>query len=94
MTMIYHRYDAMIDRAQVYQERLKQLNWSEYRLAQEVAKLRTERNAPATAQQIYSSIRKCIADPGNCKQSINDDIVAALEGETLIRWTTYQEVKL
>lgn len=88
-----HNHDAM-DRAKLYQDRLAALGWTEYRLAQEIAKQRSEQGNSVTAQQIYSSIRKCVNDPANCKQAINDDIVTALMGETVIRWTTYQEIKL
>jgi hypothetical protein len=83
-----------MDRAKLYQDRLTELGWTEYRLAQEIAKKRSQQGNPVTTQQIYSAIRKCVNDPANSKQSTNDEIITALMGETVIRWTTYQEIKL
>lgn len=81
-----------MDRAKLYQDRLAELNWSEYRLAQEIAARRQQSGIECTTQSIYSSIRKALKDPGNTRQSTNDEIVEVLGGQTLIRWTRYEDV--
>lgn len=72
--------------------RLEQLGWSEYKLTQEVCRLRGE--PIDQAQRYYSSIRKCVNDPDNCKWRIVADIIAAMDGANVIRWNNPEEVEV
>ncbi|MDX2241391.1 MAG: hypothetical protein NW224_11965 [Leptolyngbyaceae cyanobacterium bins.302] len=73
---------------------MEQLGWSEYRLVQEIVKLRQERGEEASLKGIQSSINKALKEPEGRATYINDDIVSALGGEFVIRWKQFEEVKL
>jgi HD-like signal output (HDOD) protein len=74
---------------------MQQLNWSAYRLAQEIIRLRQERGEEIpTMPGMQNALRKVLKEPETKSQQMNDDIITALGGEVVIRWTTQQEVKL
>lgn len=81
-------------RADLYQARLEELGWTKYRLAQEVLKIRQGRGEDIKFQSIESAVRKALAEPEKASAQANDDIVAALNGETVIRWKGITEVKI
>lgn len=72
-------------------DRLKQLEWSVYRLSQEIAKLRGE---PDSTQRIYSSIRNCVNNPNSCRWETLQDVLIALDGKLSIRWNNPEDVEL
>lgn len=76
-------------RREVYADRMAQLGWTEYRLVQEIVKIRQARgetNIKFTS--IQSTINKALKEPEGRATYINDDIVNALGGKTVIEWTT------
>jgi hypothetical protein len=82
-------------RKEVYEARLKELNWTSYRLAQQVVKLRQARgDKDVTFKGIESSVRKCLSDPDRRASYLNDDLVTVMGGEIVIRWQQVQEVQL
>ena len=81
-------------RREIYLSRMEQLGWTEYRLVQEIVKLREARGLKASITSIQSSINKALKEPEGRATYINDDIVAALGGEFVIRWRQFEEVKL
>jgi hypothetical protein len=85
---------SSMDRKETYQRRLEELGWTEYRLVQEIVKLRQARGEDVKLTSIQSSINKALKEPNGRATYINDDIVEALGGETVIRWKTYSEVTL
>jgi hypothetical protein len=86
--------DNSMGRREIYRTRMENLGWSEYRLVQEIVKLRQARGDEATIISIQSSINKALKDPERRATYINDDIVQALGGEFVIRWKNVEEVKL
>ncbi|KAM3093200.1 hypothetical protein ACKFKF_29695 [Phormidesmis sp. 146-12] len=70
------------------------LGWTAYQLAQEVAKLRQGRGEDTNRTKIQSSIDRALKEPDGRASYINDDIVKALGGEIVIRWQSFEEVKL
>jgi hypothetical protein len=85
---------SSMDRKETYQRRLEELGWTEYRLVQEIVRLRQARGEDTKLTSIQSSINKALKEPNGRATYINDDIVEALGGETVIRWKTYSEVTL
>lgn len=84
-----------MDRKEILATRLRELGWTEYRLVQEVCKLRAARGEEnATVTRYQSSISKAMKDPANVKTYIADDIIEALGGEQVIRWNMPKEVKI
>ncbi len=82
-------------RKDVLLARRSALGWSEYRVVQEVCKLRQARgDQEATVVKYQSSINKAFRDPDNVKVRIVDDIIEAMGGEQVIRWNNPEEVVL
>lgn len=86
--------NTSMGRREIYLSRMEQLGWSEYRLCQEIVKLRQARGEETTLQKLQSSINKALKEPEGRATYINDDIVSALGGEFVIRWKQFEEVKL
>ena len=78
---------------EILQRRMEQLDFSQYRLTQEVCKLRAEGDEIPPVSRYQSSIRKAITDPQHVKLYIIQDMVKALDGEIIIRWNNREEVK-
>jgi hypothetical protein len=73
-------------RQQTYHARMAELGWTEYRLVQEIVKIRNARGQETTLQGIQSTINKALKEPEGRATYINDDIVKALGGRTIIEW--------
>jgi hypothetical protein len=85
------RYYGIMGRKEVYEARMKELGLTAYQLAKKVVELRQARGEDANFTSIESSIRKCLKDPNGRATYINDDIVKAMDGETVIRWKSLTE---
>lgn len=87
-------FNAMSSRSQTYEARLHELQWSRYQLAQEVVAIRQRRGEEVTFKAIESAVRRAFSNPETASAQMNDDIIEALGGETIIRWKTSREVRL
>lgn len=92
--MLQIPYQSVAMRQQIYQARLEELGWTKYRLAQEVLKIRQERGETITFQSIESAVRKALANPDKASAQANDDLIKAMDGETIIQWQSIQQIKL
>lgn len=81
-------------RAKLYKTRLEELGWTKYRLAQEVLKIRQSRGETVEFKSIESAVRKALANPDKASAQANDDLIQAMNGETIIRWRSIQEIRL
>jgi hypothetical protein len=81
-------------RAELYAARLEELGWTKYRLAQEVFAIRSARGEEVKEKSNQNSVRLALTNPEKASAQANDDIVAAMGGEVVIRWKTVKEVKL
>ncbi|EAZ89380.1 hypothetical protein [Crocosphaera chwakensis] len=73
----------------VLQARLKELGWTQYRLAQELDKLRGEEKGAAN----YSStVKKVLSDPSSTRTKTLEDLIKAMGGEVFIRWEKTEKV--
>lgn len=76
-----------MDRAQAYQKRLDELGWTRSDLVKAIVELRSQRGESCTFQRIQTSIYKAVQQPEKTAASINDDIVTALGGKTILQWS-------
>jgi hypothetical protein len=83
---------------EVLKARLKELGWSQYRLAQELDKLRGEDKG---AGNYTSTVKKVLGKPEDSKAKTLEDLIKAMGGELIVRWekteqviVSYEEVKL
>lgn len=69
-----------------FEQRLKELDWTLYRLAKEFAEYRAAGGDISPASRYHSSISKAIESPGKSKLETIEDIVQVLNGELTILW--------
>lgn len=69
-----------------FDQRLKDLDWTLYRLAKEFAEYRATGGDVSPASRFHSSIGKAIENPGKSKLETIEDIVQVLNGELTILW--------
>jgi len=79
---------------QILQNRLKNLGWTAYRLAQEVSKVRVsvfkeEEKRPAT---LVTAVTKVIDNPNTSSFKSVEAAIRAMGGELIIRWETVETV--
>lgn len=69
-------------------ERLRDLNWTTYRLAQEVSRVRTEifGDEVKNPRSLISSLDKALENPDASSMKTIEAMVKAMGGELLIRW--------
>ncbi|NJP11922.1 MAG: hypothetical protein HC866_22655 [Leptolyngbyaceae cyanobacterium RU_5_1] len=72
-------------------QRLEYLGWSDYKLTQEVCKLRGE---PDAFRRYYSSIRSAVENPEKTQLQTIAEIIQVMDGDLSIRWRNIEEVKL
>ncbi len=73
----------------VLQDRLEQLGWTHYRLAQELDKLRGENKGAAN---YASTVSKVLTNPEMSRAKTLEDLIKALGGELIVRWQKTEEV--
>lgn len=81
----------------VLQDRLDSLGWTQYRLAQEIDKLRGTNKG---AGNYTSTVKKVMDSPENSQSKTLEDLIKAMGGELFIKWqktkpvvVDYEEVK-
>ena len=81
----------------VLQNRLESLGWTQYRLAQEIDKLRGTKKG---ASNYTSTVKKVLDCPEKSQSKTLEDLIKAMGGELFIKWkktkpvvVDYEEVK-
>ncbi len=78
---------------EILEERLKELGWSAYKLAQEVSKLRSqEEEQEKKVTSFVSSVRQALDKPDNSSLKTIETLIKALDGEIIIRWKERKEI--
>lgn len=77
------------------EQRLKDLDWTLYRLAKEISALRATRSGktPYPAVRYHSAICKALSIPDQSKLETITEIVEALGGTLEISWNVLPDVK-
>ncbi len=80
-------------RKEILEDRLKELGWSAYKLAQEVSRLRSqEEEREKKVTSFVSSVRQALDKPDNSSLKTIETLIKALDGELIIRWKEKKEV--
>ncbi len=78
---------------EILEERLKELRWSAYKLAQEVSRLRSqEEGEEKKVTSFVSSVRQALEKPDNSSLKTIETLIKALDGELIIRWKEKKEI--
>jgi len=78
---------------EILEDRLKELGWSAYRLAQLVTQIRTkEEGEEKKVTSFVSSVRQALHNPDSSSLKTIETLIKALDGELIIRWKQKTEV--
>lgn len=78
---------------EILEERLKELDWTAYKLAQEFAQVRNEEDGTDKKTTSFAtSVRQALAKPEKSSLKTIETIVKALDGEIVIRWKQKTQV--
>jgi hypothetical protein len=86
--------DKAILNSEFLKNRLKELNWTVYRLAQEVANVRKEQYGEEfeDPRTLISSIQRAINNPNSITSKNLEVIVLAMGGRLSVKWTKEKTV--
>ncbi len=77
----------LLMRKEILENRLTELGWSPYKLAQEVTKLRSEEEGEEKkVSNFVSLVRNALNKPDNSSLKTIETLIKALDGEIIIRW--------
>jgi hypothetical protein len=76
------------------QERLEELGISLYELTGRVVEKRKESGQDTTIPKLQSAVTKAVKDPDGRRYSAIAELVDAMDGEIIVRWKDYKEVKV
>lgn len=78
---------------EILEDRLQELGWSPYKLAQLVSKLRSkEEGKEKRVTSFVSSVRQALNNPDSSSLKTIETLIKALDGELIIRWKQKEEV--
>ncbi len=78
---------------EILEERLKELDWTAYKLAQEFTRVRNEEEGlDKKPTSFATSVRQALAKPENSSLKTIETIIKALDGEIVIRWKQKTEI--
>jgi hypothetical protein len=83
-----------MDMKQVLQDRLNSLGISQYELTRRIAAKRNAQGGDTSTSKIQSSIYQALKEPDSRRYAMIEEIVKAMGGEIVIRWTSIEEVKV
>ena len=87
------QYTHPLMKKEILEERLKELGWSAYKLAQEVSKLRSqEEEQEKKVTSFVSSVRQALDKPDNSSLKTIETLIKALDGEIIIRWKERKKI--
>ena len=79
----------------VLKSRLESLNWTSYRLAKEVAKIRLEVYGEEieNPKSLVNGINACLKDPDRSSGKMIESIIRAMGGSLTVKWTTEKVIR-
>lgn len=75
---------------ELLQQRLKELGLTQAELARRIAEKRQLENP----ENLQSAVHNALKDPDSRKYSAILELIDAMDGEVVIRWKDYKEVKV
>ncbi|MEM6424223.1 MAG: hypothetical protein AAF728_03545 [Cyanobacteria bacterium P01_D01_bin.128] len=79
---------------EILQERLDELDITQYELTRRVVELRKQEGRDTTISKLSSAVAKALKEPDGRRYSAIAELIEAMDGEIVIRWKDYKEVKL
>lgn len=80
-------------RKEILEERLKELDWTAYKLAQEFARIREqEEGVEKKVTSFVTSVRQALDKPEKSSLKTIETMIKALDGELVIRWKQKEEI--
>ena len=83
-----------MDMKAALQKRIEDLGISQSELTRRVVEQRNSQGQNTTVQNLQSAISKALKEPDGRRYSAIAEIVEAMGGEIIIRWTNFEEVKV
>lgn len=84
---------SLLMKREILDERLKELGWSPYRLAQEVSRIRSkDEEREFKPSNFVSSVRNALEKPNSSSIKTLETLVKALDGELVIRWRQKEQI--
>ena len=78
----------------VLQERFEDLGITKYELTRRILELRGKSGEPSEISKLQSAVAKALKEPDGRRYSAIAELVEAMGGEIIVRWTDHKEVKL
>ncbi len=78
----------------VLQQRFEELGISQAELARRIAKKRQKPGENLDPNNLQSAVSNALKDPDSRRYSSILELIEALDGEVVIRWKNYEEVKV
>lgn len=72
---------------------MEKLGYTRYRLTKEVCELRAKDGTIPPVSKYQTSIKQAMEDPTGVKFYIIEDLIKAMGGEIIIRWTNHEDIK-
>lgn len=78
---------------EILEDRLQELGWSAYKLAQVVSQIKSEEEGEEKkVTSFVSSVRQALNSPDKSSLKTIETLIKALDGELVIRWKQKKEV--
>ncbi len=92
MTVALQTWIVQMDMKDVLAQRIEKLGYTQYKVTQEICKLRAEGDEIPPVTRYNSTVAKALNDPQNVKFYLIEDLIKSLGGELVVRW--HEDVKL
>jgi hypothetical protein len=79
-------YTLGMGRREIYKERMAELGLSQADVVRRIVEIRQRRGEDVEFQQIQSAIGRALKEPDRSSMLMNDEIVEALQGSTIVKW--------
>jgi hypothetical protein len=77
---------------EILEDRLRELGWSPYRVAKEIARIRGEAEQMKRPTRYATAVRQAMENPDNSSLKTIESLIAAMGGQLFIRWEQKEEV--
>lgn len=83
----------LLMKKEILEDRLQELGWTPYKLAQLVSQLRSvEEGKEKKVTSFVSSVRQALNNPDSSSLKTIETLIKALDGELIIRWKQKKEI--
>lgn len=76
------------------EERFETLGITKYELTRRIVELRGKPGEPTEISKLQSAVSQALRDPDGRRYAAIAELIEAMGGEIIVRWTDYKEVKV